>query len=191
MWTIEATVSAGVDQLTSSTQLEVFREAAIAAYPYAVLAPMTEVVVHAAPEEVHWYVHPALSSMWLASDGLIEVVASYGEDQLIELAGAASLRRKAVITCSFAAFELVDGVEEVLENGHGAQNLLTALGVGASATTCRSAWLEADDALTRRFGATPTWGDDVVRLADDAKFLGQVDETLNWVYRAWKVFRFR
>lgn len=189
VWTVDATSPVPVDQLTDSVRHTLFRDSAASIHPTAIMAPDTEVVVHASPADVSWSIHPGLSAMWVTQDGLFDLVQSYGLDQVTELAAASSPRRKALITCSVAAYEVIDGAEDALGETNPMEDLLTILGVGASTTACRSDWLKADDDALRRFGATATWADDVSRLADDASFLSQADTTLEWVHRGWRLMR--
>lgn len=189
VWALYSDPPVAVDQLTTDARHEVFRAAAGEAHPTAIMAPDSEVVVNAPPEAVHFYIHPSLSTMWWANDGLVDLVEDYGEEQLTDLLAGTSVRRRALISCSLAAFELVQGSEELLSEEDRVDQLLAAFGIGASAATCRADWLKADEAALARWSRTPTWSDEVVRLADDAEYLRQADTFFGWLNRAWKVFR--
>lgn len=188
VWTLSTTTGGEpVDQQTAGQRLASFRSVAAEIYPGALLSPNSAVVVEAPPSDLHWSLHPSLSAMWLFHEQVMDTVEEYGQEQLTDLVAGTSLRRRALVTCSFAAYSFVgEDLSGLTDEDPGVQ-LLAGLGVAGGTTECAKAWRLADEDALRRFDRTPTWGDEVARWADDVEFLRYADDQLTLLQRLGKV----
>jgi hypothetical protein len=187
-WTISSTTgSANVVQLSETPRLISFRQIVQSVYAHAVLAPGSTVTVDAPPSSVEWTLAPGLSVMWLAHEQFADTLKSVAEAQLTDmLSGTSSLRRRALVTCSVAAYNVAGETASLLSGPEPVERLLAGLGIAASATGCATAWRKADEVAIERFGRTATWGDDVARWGRDAKFLEAANSRLTILSRIGK-----
>jgi len=187
VWTLLTTAGGDpVEQLTQGIKLESFRELALQVYEFELLFPKSAVVVGATPGDVVWRLHPQLSAMWLFHEQAADSVEEYGQEQLTELLAMSSLRRGALATCSFAAYNIVQDDLSGLTGDNPIDQFLAGLGIASEATQCSRAWQLADEDALRRFDQTATWGDDVARWADDTTFLRYADDQLTLLRRLGK-----
>jgi hypothetical protein len=189
VWTLETTEGgAKVEQLTRTTKLASFREAAVQAYPHAVLAPESSVRVYAHPSRLQWFLAPGLSAMWLFHEQLVEVVQKQGQEQLTDMLSRQSLRRKALLTCTFAAYKVAGEAGGGLTGPDPAKRFFAGLGIASETTSCGRSWLLADDQPRSRLGTTATGtGDDVARWASRETFIEKANTHLTRLNRLGKL----
>ena len=179
VWTITTTNGDSVKQQTASLRLDSFRALAKSVYPYAILAPGSDVVVEASPVNVEWNLAPGLSAMWLAHDTLADQVEKFGEDQLINMLSDHSPRRQALITCSLTAYRAAGEAGTLLTSSQPGEELLGDLGIFSPVlTSCARAWQLADEDVLERFPRTATWTDDIIRLSEDVDFVARANAEL-------------
>ena len=187
-WTITTTAAGSVTIVDDTLKAKIFRGAVAEVYAFAVLAPGTKVSVNTPPSGVTWTFHPRFSVMWLAQEQLADKIASYGEEQLTDMLSGRSARRRAVVTCGLQAYGIAKDEGSGFTGSQRAQQLVSALGVGAAVSECASSWKLADQEALQRWprARTATWSDDVMRLADDARFLKLADDRLTLLSRIGK-----
>lgn len=184
VWTRFA--GASVSYLVNSPEQFSFRGVVAELYPYAVLAPGAEVVVHAPPSVVEWTLEPGLTAAWIIHQQFTQELREVGQEQLTEMLAGPSLRRQALIRCSLTAFEVAGAAGELLDGPDPAAQLLAGLGITADVGECAAAWRQADEDALRRHRTTATWSDDVARWADNAQFLSFADTQLTRLNRLGK-----
>jgi hypothetical protein len=183
VWLITTTTAgATYDPVSSSLRARSFLAIANQ-YATAILSPESSVLVHADPASVEWTLHPGLSAMWLGHDWLADTVERVSQAQLTSMLSGNSTRRRALIECSLTAYQVAGETGSGLQGRDPAEQLLFGMGVLAGVTHCESLWRQADEEATRVFGRTATWGDDVARLAEDARLLSEGDDLLRSVLR--------
>jgi hypothetical protein len=159
-------------------KLESFREAAAPYYQGPLLLPDSVVVVEAEPASVKWTLAPGLSAMWQTQDRFVEHQKAEGVAQglpqdavkpvLINLLSGSSLRRKAILTCLGAAFDVAGKDGQGLVGPDPGQQFIAALGILKSGMGCGKALLKADEEAVERRGIS--WGDEAARWVHDLKF---------------------
>ena len=188
VWTVATDVPASVTFGVDTRQQASFRDMASERYPYALLLPESNVVVHAPPEEVRWGLEPGFTSMWLTYETLLDVIEDAAPDQVGDALAGSSLRRRALWTCATAAYDF--STQDDFHSPDPTRALLARLGVATSGTECARAWMAADDQARQLGRNTATWGSDVAQLADDSRFVSQADDVLSRAARwARAVFR--
>jgi hypothetical protein len=186
-WTVTtADPDATVDQLTHTIQAEVFRATAAQVYRYAVIAPQSSVVVHAAPARIEWNLAPGLSVAGLAQEQVIDKLSSVATELVTEIAANGSSRRHAVIACGVAAFHFARDAGDGLTGSDLGERLWKRLGIGAEITECGHWWLRADDEARVKFGEIPRWTTEIEALGHDAQFLAKADEEMSLLSRVGK-----
>src|SRR5829696_1534307 len=150
-------------------------------YGYEVIAPESSVRVDAAPVDVTWTLHPGLSSMWVAHELGVDSVKTRSKDQLTDMLSRNSPRRRALITCAIAGYEVFGDKAGKLASSDPMEQFLARLGIGVETAKCARTWRRADYET-----GTATW-DDVVRLTRASTFLDEADTHLTRLNRLGQV----
>jgi hypothetical protein len=183
-WTI-ITARGGekVDQLTNTLDHQVFREEVALVYRSAVLAPYSEVKVHANPSTVTWTLSPGLSAMWLAHTKIAEAGKGFFKDLAVRALSRGSPWRNALVTCSVDVYKQAGALGEFLDSQNPADQLFglvfKGLNVASELTPCVEAMHRADDDAARATGKV-TLTDDITRsVVNNRSFLQRANSTLS------------